>query len=174
MPTKMNNKLSLWITAIAITLAFTTHPACCAQGRGGQPPRHQQGGERGQRGGGGFNPTEFRQKVRDFITHEARLTTQEANIVFPIFFEIKDQQRDLHHKIDKACKRISTEHLSERDCEKILSEIKRLQRQMADLDATLIDRLRARGLAASKILAIKAADEKFRRTTFRNATHRHR
>lgn len=163
------------IFAIALTALFTItpsfQPTTYAQGRS-QHPRHQQPGPQGHRDRPDFNPTEFRAKVREFITREAKLTPQQADIVFPIFFEIKDRQRELHRKIGKACQRVNTEHLSERDCERILTGIQQMQRQLADLDRTLTDRLRQRGIPASKILAIKAADDQFRRTTFRNATHR--
>ena len=165
----MNNKpTKLLFAALLSLLLFVPQVQLTAEAQPHRPAAP------GRPGAQPFNPQEYKQKVRDFIIREAKLSPQQANIVFPIFFEVKDMQRDLSHKIGKACARATTEHLSERDCERILTEVKRLQRQIADLEQSLYDRLRQKGIPASKVLAIKMADEKFRRTTFRDATQRPR
>ena len=169
----MNNNKILISLLIAALFAFAA-PCVSLSDIQAQRPGSGQSAQRPgpQQGKRNFNPTEFRKKVRDFITREARLTQREADIVFTIFFEVKSQQRELKHRIDNACQRVISERLTERDCQRILTEVQRMQKQFGELEAGLYNRLCQRGIPASKVLRIKAADEKFRRTTFRNATHR--
>lgn len=167
-----SNKLNLLLAAVLAVFMFSPAGTYIAVAQTQRPGGAQHGVRPGaQQGGRNFNPVEIRKKVRNFITSEAGLTQREADIVFPIFFEVKDQQRNLKQRIDNACQRVRTERLSEYDCQKILSEVQRMQRQFGDLGAGLYDRLRQRGIPASKLLRIKAADEKFRRSIFRNATN---
>jgi len=167
-----SNKYNFLIVALIAIFAFTPNSIGYGYAQGQRPGYNQQDGRHGPRPGrGNFNPTEFRKKVRAFITKEAKLTQSEANIIFPLFFELKDQQRNLKKKIDNACRRVTKERLSERDCQQILAEVKRMQRQFGELEGKFYDRLRQRKISASTILRLMAADEKFRRTTFHNATN---
>lgn len=172
----MNSKMIRKAAAlIAMTLALALPCPLTLQAQRHNPHQAPHAAQPApHRGKRHFNPAEFRQKVRTFITREAALTQAEADIVFPLFFEMKDAQRQLKHRIDNACRRVCTENLSERDCQRLLEEVQRMQRQIAEYDATFCKKLRQRGIPASKILHIKAADEKFRRSTFRNATHQPR
>ncbi len=167
-----NNKTHIAAALLLGAMIFFGMPCAPLTAQAQRPATRQHGrGDAPQRPERSFNPTEFRNKVRQFITREAALTKQEADIVFPLFFELKDAQRELKHRIDNACQRVTTEKLSERDCQRILDDVQRLQRSFSDLEAGFYKKLRQRGIPASKILRIKAADEKFRRSTFRNATH---
>ena len=171
----MNSNKILFSALFATLLAFVA-PCVSLSDMQAQRPGSGQSAQRPgpQRGRQDFNPTEFRKKVSNFITREAGLSQREADIVFPIFFEVKGQQRELKHRIDNACQRVTSERLTERDCQRILMEVQRMNKQFGELESNLYDKLRQRGIPASKILRIKAADEKFRRTTFRDATHRQR
>lgn len=179
----MNSNKTFFSAFIAVLFAFAAPSASLSVMQAQRPGSVSQStirpGNSTQRPGPqqnqrNFNPTEFRKKVREFITREAKLTQREADIIFPIFFETKANQRELKHRIDNACQRITSERLTERDCQRILIEVQRQQKQLGELEAALYDKLRQRGILASKILRIKAADEKFRRNMFKNATHRAR
>ena len=155
------------IAVMAAAMAFSAPAALPVLAQRPQPNQ----GMRPQQPGKGpdgkpFNPAEFRETVRAFITKEAGLSKKEADVVFPLFFDLKDLQRDLHKKIDRACTHAARERLTERECQRVLAEVQRLQRQAVDAENQFYDRLRARGITASKVLRIKAADEKFRRSTF--------
>ena len=41
-----------------------------------------------------FNPEEFRAKLEEFITKKAEFTSAEAQTFFPIFHQMKEEQRN--------------------------------------------------------------------------------
>ena len=46
-----------------------------------------------------FNPEEFRAKLEEFITKKAEFTSAEAQTFFPIFHQMKEEQRNLQKEI---------------------------------------------------------------------------
>ena len=46
-----------------------------------------------------FNPEEFRAKLEEFITKKAEFTSAEAQTFFPIFHQMKEEQRTLQKEI---------------------------------------------------------------------------
>ena len=54
---------------------------------------------------GKFNPEEFRAKLEEFIIQKAEFNTEEAQVFFPIFHKMKEEQRGLQKEIF-ALKRI--------------------------------------------------------------------
>jgi len=46
-----------------------------------------------------FNPEEFRAKLEEFITKKAEFTSTEAQSFFPIFHQMKEEQRKLQKEI---------------------------------------------------------------------------
>ena len=48
---------------------------------------------------GKFNPEEFRAKLEEFIIKKAELTSAEAQTFFPIFHQMKEEQRNLQKEI---------------------------------------------------------------------------
>ena len=118
------------------------------------------------RGKGNFDPNKHFQRLRDFIIKEAHLTTEEANKFFPIFKETRDQERKIHQSIGKKIRASQQKDLSEKECEKLLTEIQQLSLEEAKLKNANMKKWR-KVLSASKILKILKAEGDFNRKTFR-------
>lgn len=113
-----------------------------------------------------FNPQEFRKKVEGYITREARLTPQEAKAFFPLYHQMKEQQRNLQAKINRAIQRVEREKLSEADCKRIISLVQKLQEQFNGLEKCYHSKF-AKVLPAEKILRVMNAERNFGREMFR-------
>lgn len=117
-----------------------------------------------------IDPEEFHKKLEAFITSEARLTEAEARAFFPMFYELKKQQRVYHTKIAQASRRVRKENLSEKECEKILTSIRKWKKQAMELELSYYDKWR-KVLPASKIVKVLEADRFFGRKMFNNMVH---
>ncbi len=117
-----------------------------------------------------IDPEEFHKKLEAFITREARLTEAEARAFFPMFYELRKQQRVYHTKIAQASRRVRRENLSEKECEKTLTSIRKWKKQAMELELSYYDKWR-KVLPASKIVKVLEADRFFGRKMFNNMVH---
>lgn len=117
-----------------------------------------------------FDPEEFHKKLEAFITCEARLTEAEARAFFPMFYELKKQQRVYHTKIAQASRRVRKENLSEKECEKILMSVRKWKKQVMELELSYYEKW-GKVLPASKIIKVLEADRFFGRKMFNNMVH---
>ena len=141
-----------------------------------QPAAAQRCGQpegRGRHGHPRFKPEEMQKKAEAFIIREAGLTPKEVETFFPLLNDMKRRQRDLHKKIGRALRRVEKEKLSEKDCEKILKEVVRLQRQAAELETKAYADWQ-RVLPAEKLLKVMKADREFGRKFFMKMTGKRR
>lgn len=113
-----------------------------------------------------FNPAVFKKKFEDYITKEAALTPQEAQIVLPLFHQMKTQQRNIQGMIYRACKRGNLPNLSEKDAAIILKEVVRLQKQSNNLEITYYERI-SKAICEQKVLRIMEAEHRFNKHIFR-------
>lgn len=119
-----------------------------------------------QHGGHGkIDPEELRKKQEAFIIKEAGLTPSEAAFFFPSFRELKHKQRAIRKAIRSSYQRIRKERLAEKDCDKLLQEIKRLEKANTEVEITYYDNWRKK-LSASKIIKILDADRRFSKQVF--------
>lgn len=108
------------------------------------------------------DPKDFHRKQREFIIQEVSMTEEEASLFFPVYNAQKRQLHEIRRKIRKACQRVDAEQLSEKDCERVLQEIQKLQSQYAALEAEGYMQWR-KFLPASKVLKVLNAERKFNR-----------
>ncbi len=113
-----------------------------------------------------FNPEVFKKKFEAYITKEAALTPQEAQIVLPLFHKMKAQQRNIQGMIHRACKRGNLPNLSEKDAAIILKEVIRLQKQSNNLEITYYERI-SKAICEQKVLRIMEAEHRFSKHIFR-------
>ena len=104
-----------------------------------------------------IDPEEFHKKLEAFITREARLTEAEVRAFFPMFYELRKQQRVYHTKIAQASRRVRRENLSGK-------------KQAMELELSYYDKWR-KVLPASKIVKVLEADRFFGRKMFNNMVH---
>ncbi len=117
-----------------------------------------------------FNPEEFRVKMEAYIAQKANLTEAEASKVFPIFHEMKDQQRKLMLK-EMGLKNKKAD--SDKDCQTALNEIAALHVETAKLEGTYYKKM-YRVVSPKKVYNIILADDAFHREMLQHFNNRHR
>lgn len=156
---QVTNKTLAWAFALLLVLTSfgQVSAAVCQQPQPGreQPERRPP-----------FNPQEFRKKVEGYITKEAHLTPQEAQAFFPLYHQMKDQQRNLQTKINRAIQRVEREKLTEADCKRIIAFVQKMQEQFNRIEKNYYDKF-AKVLPANKLLRVMNAEHNFGREMFR-------
>ncbi len=153
-----------FLTALALAGLFgLSAPATAAMP---QPPQPQQ-----RKGRPPFNPKEFRKNVEDFITRQAGLTPKEAHDFFPLYHEMKEQQRNVQGKIHRATQRIEKERLTEADCRRIVAQVKKFRQEYQDIEARYFRKFE-HILPPSKLLRVMNAEHKFGQEMFRKGPRR--
>lgn len=152
------------IAALAFGIVLTASVPLCAQPpHCGPAPRHEQ---HGKKGGKPFNPEKFRKDFEQYVTRKAGLTAAEAKRFYPLFHELRRQQRDIQQKIRRTMRRMDKEKLSDKDCERILAEVHRLQKMHNELESKYNQRFK-KALSARKLLMVMRAEHEFGRDMFR-------
>lgn len=127
-----------------------------------------QNGEPGKRR---FSLKEFQERQRSFITRHAKLTEQEAEAFFPIFFELQKQKWLINKESkEKVEAKYGKEH-SEEKYLLIVNEFADAKIKIAELEKEYITKY-LQAIPASKILGIQRAEEKFQKETIREMWER--
>ncbi len=120
-----------------------------------------------------FSLQEFQERQRNFITIDAKLTQEEADAFFPIFFELQKKKWLINKEArDKVNAKYGKEH-SEDKCLLIVNEFADAKIKIAELEKEYIKKY-LKVLPASKILGIQRAEEHFQKETIRQMWERGR
>lgn len=149
-----------WPTSsVAATQCPTQSKPCCKGNgvRSDEPrePRHER-----------FSRERFMQDLRAYITREAGLSQQEANAVFPLFFEMKAKMHDLQERINRSLGNAARRSSNERDCQRTLNEMTHMKAKQQKLEADFMKRM-AKTVSSQKLVKILVADQNFGRDRFR-------
>ncbi len=151
---------NILFTLIAILGLCTTATAQDA------PREHNRGKKR-------FSLKEFQERQRNFITTHAKLTPEEAEAFFPLFFELQKKKWLINKEAkDKVDAKYGKEH-SEEKCLLIVNEFADAKIKTAELEKEYIKKY-LEVVPASKILGIQRAEEHFRKETLRQMWERGR
>lgn len=158
---KATNKL---LTALALTCIFgLCTPATASMPQPPQPQRRD--------GRPPFNPKEFRKAVEDFITRQAGLTPKEAHDFFPLYHEMKEQQRNVQGKMHRATQRVEKERLTDADCRRIVAQVKKFRQEYHDIETRYFRKFE-HILPPNKLLRVMNAERKFGQEMFRKGPRR--
>ncbi len=113
-----------------------------------------------------FSPQEFVQKRNEFIANKAGLTAKEASALFPIYQDIEKRKFNYDRQIGKLMHDGQNPNISEKEAQRILAEIDKLQLEKAKLDNTFHQKGR-KVVSAQKILRVMHADWEFSRHVLR-------
>lgn len=109
-----------------------------------------------------FSHQEFEEHQRNFITEHAKLTPQEAEAFFPLYFELQKKK----HKINKEARGKAGlkrgERPTEEMCTLMVNERADAKVKIAQLEKEYIA-LYLKAIPAEKILHIQFAEERFQR-----------
>lgn len=128
-----------------------------------QPPRKE--GEKR------FNPKKFRKDLSDFITREAGLTAAESKAFMPVFFEMKEKQREAEHQKARTITNATVSNMSNKDCKRILSQISEYSKKSQRIETQYFQRLE-RIVGARKLVKAINADRMFGRRIFKQMTRK--
>lgn len=111
---------------------------------------------------GKFNPEEFKAKLESYVTQEAGFTPAEAQVFFPIYFEMKGKQRGLQRKMFQLKKDAPQEGASDNDFAIVIQKVKDLGVEMAQLEVTYYKKM-CQAVSAKKVYKAMCAEDRFHR-----------
>lgn len=142
----------IFFTLIALIALATTAEA--QNNSGAQPEKKK------------FSMQEFQEKQRRFITNHAKLTPEEAEAFFPLYFELQKQKWLINKEAkDKVNEKYGKEH-SEEKCLLIINESTEAKIKIAELEKNYINKY-LQVIPAKKILSIQRAEERFQKDMLR-------
>ncbi|MBQ6191914.1 MAG: hypothetical protein IJK51_06415 [Bacteroidaceae bacterium] len=110
---------------------------------------------------GKFNPQEFKAKLEAYVTAEAGFTQSEAQVFYPIYFEMKGKQRGLQRQIFQL-KKNAPQAGDDKDYTIIIQKIKDLGVEMAKLEVNYYKKMYA-VVSPQKVYKAMCAEDKFHR-----------
>ena len=109
-----------------------------------------------------FNPQEFKEKLEGYITKEAGFTEGEAQVFYPIYFEMKSKQLTIQRKIFHLKKNTPTTDANSSDFANAIQKIKDLGIEKAKLEATYYKKM-YEAVSPQKVYRAMCAEDKFHR-----------
>ena len=109
-----------------------------------------------------FSLEEFQNHQREFITNHARLTPEEAEAFFPIFFELQKKKWLINKEArDKVDSKYGKEHSEEKSL-LIVNELADAKIKIAELEKEYIEKY-LKAIPAKKILGVQRAEDNFQK-----------
>ena len=109
-----------------------------------------------------FSHQEFEEHQRKFITEHAKLTPQEAEAFFPLFFELQKRKQAINKEARNKDGLKRGERPTEEMCTLMVNERADAKVKIAQLEKEYIA-LYLKAIPAEKILHIQFAEERFQR-----------
>ena len=114
-----------------------------------------------------FNMEEFQGWMKSFIRERACLTQAEADLVFPVFFEMKQKQMERTRRVGGLTME-AYKKTDPKECEALLKQITALHVESSKLEQSYYARI-AKLVGAKKALNMMFADDAFHREMLRKA-----
>ncbi len=114
-----------------------------------------------------MNKEEFRAKQQAFITEKAKLTREEANKFFPIYFELQDKKKILNDEAWQLMRKGREEKTTEAQYEEILEGVYKSRLSSAQLEQTYLEKFK-KILSCKKIFLVQRAEMRFHRELLRD------
>lgn len=117
-----------------------------------------------------LNREEFMKKMRDFYTDQAKLTDEEADKFFPLYFELQDKKNQINRDIFKLLKEGRVDTDSEDVYKNILEGVNKKNLESVQLESTYLELFKDI-IPYKKIYKIHEAEMKFRQQLVRQMRH---
>ncbi len=114
-----------------------------------------------------FTHEEFCQKQKEFITKHAKLTPEEAEKFFPLFFELQKSKWEINRETRKKVKKECGEELTAEEYSELVNEMADAKIKIAKLEKSYIEKY-LKIIPARKILDVQRAEDRFQREMIRN------
>lgn len=109
-----------------------------------------------------FSHQEFQARQKAFITEHAKLTPQEAEAFFPLFFELQKKKWEINKDARDKANLKRGEKPSEEKCTLMINEFADAKVKIAQLEKEYIA-LYLKVIPACKIMHVQRAEERFQR-----------
>ena len=117
-----------------------------------------------------ISPEEFRAKTEAFIGSKAGFTAEEAQKFFPIYHEMKGKQWKIMQEVGKLKQQKPGFTSTYKEYAAIVSEIKDLNVQIAQLEETYYKRM-CKAVPAKKVFMAMQAEDDFHRQALSRFNH---
>ena len=115
-----------------------------------------------------FSHEEFCNKQKEFITKHAKLTPEEAEGFFPLFFELQKKKWDINKNARKQTRKNEPgTKLTAEEYNKLVNEIADAKIEIAKLEKSYIEKY-LKVIPANKILDVQRAEDRFQREMIKN------
>ncbi len=118
-----------------------------------------------------FSHENFQAKQRAFITENAKLTAEEADKFFPLFFELQKEKWEINRNVRNKFHRKRGEKLTDQECNELIHEFADAKIEIAELEKKFIDKY-LKIIPARKILNVQRAEDMFQKEILKNMTQR--
>ena len=116
-----------------------------------------------------FSPEEFQAKQRAYITEKAGLSPEEADIFFPLFFELQKKKFELERNARKDFRKQRGEQMSEEECRAFVYNIADVKIEIAKLEREYTDKY-LEVLTPCKVRSVQHAEGSFQRDLMKKMT----
>ena len=117
-----------------------------------------------------ISPEEFRAKTEAFIGSKAGFTAEEAQKFFPIYHEMKGKQLKIMQEVGKLKQQKPGFTSTDKEYAAIVSEIKDLNVQIAQIEETYYKRM-CKAVPAKKVFMAMQAEDDFHRQALSRFNH---
>ena len=115
-----------------------------------------------------FSPQEYQEQQKTFITEQAKLTPQEAEAFFPLYFDLQKKKWAINKEARGNARFKRGETPSEEQCVTMVNDFADAKVKIAQLEKEYIA-LYLKVIPAQKIMMIQHAEERFQREMLRKA-----
>lgn len=109
---------------------------------------------------------EFRAKQEQYMAEKAGLNKEEREKFFPVYFELQDKIKEIHHKAWEGKEKKKRSELTEEDYSNMLDRIVSTRIEADKLEAQYMTTFKQL-ISAKKVLLIKEAEMSFHRNMMR-------
>lgn len=107
-----------------------------------------------------FSPEQFQAKQRSYIVEKAKLTQEEADAFFPLFFELQEEKFRIEHEARSKVIKERGQQLTDEQCKELLMNSADARIKIAELEKEYIAKY-LKVVSAKKLLDIQRAERSF-------------
>lgn len=127
----------------------------------------------GQKPSPRFSPEEFKARIENFISCKANLSVAEAQKIFPLYHELRNEQRKINRQIMQLKRTPLPANAKDKQYSDVLEQIGELKEEAAKLESTYLKRM-CKAIPAQKVYEAINAEDKFHRNMLKGAGRNNR
>lgn len=109
----------------------------------------------------------FQEEKKKFLMEKAGLTSEEAVVFFPVYFELQQEKKKINDAMWQRVKKAKKQRLSEAEYEEIILQVYDTRISVDELEKRYFEKFK-KIISCEKIFRIQQAELKFSRNLIRN------